>query len=243
MCVVHISKNKILPLWELFKKKSIIKSPPVLTQTQKNALDGYVRGIDPENDNDLDSILKSYYSASSYPTPPPSLSEKIQNYARKSEEMIKWLIKKTIAATLLVGNYSKLRQQCDLLSPMITNLRLGDVDLVACQTVGKTAIALRATVQEQLKSWFSCQPPYHKSTPADNTQLMASYFQGATFEAELSLQSLNEWKRNGRLHLQLSAFVPLSTDSWDGLRICSGEIDDFFTTISSFNMSPSAVAA
>ena len=244
-------KTAVPELWEFSiqdlssagKLFSLIKSPPVLTQLQKNACDALVREIDPDNGGNLDMILRNYYSAASYPSPPPALCEQLQNYCKISEELFKFIIKKTIAGVQLLNNFVKLRQQCDLLAPCVTALRLGDKDLVECQKIGKKAINFRSAVKDQLSVWFEIQLPYIKATTAENTQLLSSYLQGASYDADLTLRNLNEWKRGNQLHLKFSSFVPISSDSWDDVGVCSNEVDSFFETISSFTMSPSAIAA
>ena len=230
-------------IWWAAKLFSALANPPTLTRGQFTILDNIASQLlDPDGDKQLEGILRLYYDRHGFPDPPPRLSEQLFNYFIISADTLKWVIQKTRLACSLVSSYRKLRESTDQLNPTLTAVRVGDLPLSTAQSRGKSAYNIRRHTMEAAKQYFSYNIPYLRVDNNATSDFLASYMQGATFEVDIDMLQLCEWKNNNQLHLKFSDFTPISIFTWDDLGTLSQKIDDFFTTISTFNLSPAAIA-
>ena len=70
---------------------------------------------------------------------------------------------------------------------------------------------------EAAKQYFSYNIPYLRVDNNATSDFLASYMQGATFEVDIDMLQLCEWKNNNQLHLKFSDFTPISIFTWDDL--------------------------
>ena len=229
-------------IWWAAKLFSLLSNPPTLTRGQLTILNNIAQqSLDPDG-TQLAGILRLYYDRTSFPDPAPPLCEQMFNYFLISYDTFKWIIRKTKLACALVSSYKKLRETVDQLGPTLTAVRIGELNISAAQSRGKTAYNLRKQTFEAASKYFQSNIPYLRVDAPATSDFLASYLQGATYEADIEMVQLCEWKNNNQLHLKFSDFTPISIFTWDDVGNYSNRIDDYFTTLSTFNLSPAAIA-